>query len=93
MPKGKKYTAAEKHFLEEKHKLLKKLRAAQERSKRCTELEAEVEVLTAQVEALENEKAELLKKLGMTPAEREREKKSVQCLEMLSAISKMGGYY
>lgn len=93
MPKGKKFTAAEKHFLEEKQKLQKELHIAQERNKHCLELEAEVRTLAAQVEALEKEKEELLKKLGMTPAECEREKKSVQCLEMLSAISKMGGYY
>lgn len=42
MPKGKKYTAAEKHFLEEKQKLQKELRIAQERNKHCSELEAEV---------------------------------------------------
>ena len=36
--KGKKYTVAGKHFLEEKQKF----RIAQERNKHCSELEAEV---------------------------------------------------
>lgn len=93
MPRGKKYNAAELHFLKEKQKLLKQLHEAEERAVHCAKLEAEVNALSLQVKVLENEKEELLKKLGMTPEEREREKKSLQCIAMLSAMSSAGGFY
>lgn len=93
MPRGKKYNAAELHFLKEKQKLLKQLHEAEERAVHCAKLEAGVNALRAQVKELEVENEELLKKLGMTPGEREREKKSLQCFAMLSAMNSMGGFY
>lgn len=93
MFRGKKYNAAELHFLKEKQKLLKQLHEAEERAIHCAKLEAEVNALSLQVKVLENEKEELLKKLDMTPEEREQEKKSLQCFAMLSAMNSMGGFY
>lgn len=93
MPRGKKYNAAEMHFLKEKQKLLKQLRIAEEQTIHCKELEQEIASLQGTIKTLEEEKSALLKKLDMTPEDLEREKRLSKHADAFLAIGSLGGYF
>lgn len=92
IPRGKKYNAAEQHFLKEKQKLLKELKAVSRVAAHCSQLEYEVTQLKEKIRVLEEEKASLLKKLDMSPEDLEREKRLSRHADIFLSTHLFGNY-
>lgn len=76
MPKGRKFTAAEKHFREKEEKLLKENRRTLETLNKAVEavadLKKENDALKAEVESLKEQVAFFADKADMSPEELKR---------------------
>ena len=90
MPKGKKFDAAEKHFLEKKRQLDKVVRDANETARKAVEyasdLKKENDALKVKMAELEKENAILLKRCGMSEEDLQRAIKSDKAAETVTAL-------
>ena len=90
MAKGKKYEAAEKHFLKEEAKLKRQIKEAKDVSARlaeeCKLLMAENERLKAEAKKLRQANAELMKTANLSEAEVQELVKRSEALTMLTGL-------
>lgn len=91
MPRGKKYTAAEKHFLEQKAKLDKEAVQLRSRNKELSLEVAKLKRDLADYEKCKKDLADALKLLEMSPAEFRRHQQHVQSIGLMTTLLKASG--
>lgn len=100
MPKGKKFDAAEKHFLKKQEVYEKEIKALKARiselNNTVSGLNDQVVVLTAENRQLRAENEKLLEYSKLTPADIraacEKDKKTAEAATMVSALFKTSGF-
>ena len=96
MPKGKKFDAAEQHFLKKKQELDKVVKKANETARLAVEhaatLKCENDALKAENERLKAEHELLLKRCEMTPEDLKRALNTEKHMATLLAVTKLSNY-